>query len=229
MILRHLDNATNLARDITDDQIMPVIAQHWDEPEEETDAMHIQDDAFDTLLKWQAVEDTPEVFKRVRFLTQWYNADDSRDTSFFRVGPLKIWHMAGSALAHAGQIGRSSILSLYQEDLCLPFKRTGIRLWLAFLGANRQDSIPVLLIYSKSKQNRERTLRIAKKMQWFPTSNIKIAAFSSTVFEESLLRHTPIRRVFFREDTLVKGSSSRLTTLREKVLVNKMYDTWGSC
>jgi hypothetical protein len=177
-------------KDLGEDGIMPAMGQSQNRDDDQIDAMHIQDDASENLLEWRAAEDTPEVFKRVRFLTQWYDAEDSRDSSsYLRFGQLNIWHMVGSARPRKKHLVERSAQSLRENaTLQLYDKGAHTLLSLCFLGTKRQDSVPVFIIYSKSKQNRERALREARELPWFRTGNIKIATSSGTIFRENIMR-----------------------------------------
>ena len=190
MMLRHVTTVTNLVEDPAEDHTMPAMGESWNEHEDQTDTMHIQADTSDKLFKWRAAEDTPEVFKRVRFLTQWYDAEDSRATAYYRLGQLKIWCTAGSAIAHRRQLVRMSVRSL-QKDATLHFNNDAYTLvTFCFLGANRQDSLPMFLIYSKSKHKRERALRLAREIPWFRTSSIKIAACFGAIIRDTIIRQS---------------------------------------
>jgi hypothetical protein len=188
MILRHVTDVIDLVEDPAEDWTMPATGQSRNQDDDQTNAMHIQDDASEKLLEWRATEDTPEVFKRVRFLTQWYDAEDSRDTCYDRLGQLKIWGVVGSAKAHkehlvlmSAQILGHAIFKLYDEDAAL-----FVNMW--FMGTHRHDSVPVFIIYSKSKQNREQTLRAAREIPWFRTSSIKIATCFAAKVRDKIIR-----------------------------------------
>lgn len=188
-ILRHVTDVTDLAEDPAEDRTMPALGPSWNQDGDQTAAMHIQDDASERLLEWRAAEDTPEVFKRVRFLTQWYDAEDSRATSYARLGQLKLWRVAGSAEARRKCLVRMSARSLkpittfqlYDSDAYIVVS-------LYFLGTNRRESVPVFIIYSKSKQNRELALRAARELPWFRTSNIQIATCCAAVIRDTIIR-----------------------------------------
>lgn len=98
MIFRHVVDVTNSVDDAT------AIAQTGDQYIDKTAAMHIEDDASDKILEWRASGDTPGIFKRVRFLTQWYDAEDSKGKLYLKVGKLKFWNFTSSASAYRKQL-----------------------------------------------------------------------------------------------------------------------------
>lgn len=165
---------------------MPAIDQSPNEHEGQTDVMHIDDNASDQLLEWRATEDRPQVFKRIRFLTQWYDAEDSRATSYFGVGQLRVWHAASTASAHRFQLLFMSNLMLREDDKIN--NDAGIWLNLGFVGAKREESVPVLLIYSESKHEREQALKAVRELPWFRTSSIRIMLCSGPTIRALVLQ-----------------------------------------
>jgi hypothetical protein len=188
MMLRHVISNTGLG----EDYIMPAIGQSPNEHEGQTDVMHINDNASDQLLEWRATEDKPEVFKRIRFLTQWYDSEDSRSTSYIGVGQLKLWDTARSARAHRFQLLYVSSLLLTQDNIPWFNKNNdaGISISLSFVGAKRQESVPALLIYSESKHVLERALKVVRDLPWFRTGNIRIVLCSGPAIRNLVLRST---------------------------------------
>lgn len=165
-----------------------------DEPEDEEDL--IEDAVSDKLLNRKSVMDSPEVFKRVRFLSRWEKCADSREGRIFSAGDVHFWDMSdrgwsGMAryqmgkslldyLVHSHALRDASLWSSYRSS----DPEHNIFITPAFVGRTREESRPIILLYSNLKGPRRRALKLAKELAWLaPNSPILVASTLSPVFE----------------------------------------------
>jgi hypothetical protein len=114
------------------------------------DEIVITDTVPAKLLLAKKFEDGPEIFKRVRFISRWHDFEESRGDLIWSSGGFSCWGRAGPAIDPAYQL--LNVWERYMDTYlvtmppCDPFC---IALALFFIGSNRQDSRPVLVLYTK--------------------------------------------------------------------------------
>jgi hypothetical protein len=190
MVFRRVTDITDSMEDDAEDFTKHALCHSRKQEHDKTNTIYIHDNTSKEVLEWQAAEDTPEVFKRVRFITQWFDAEDSRSVSCYRVGPqLFIWNAIGSARTHRKQLVTTSAQILKQKwDDKFDFSAQVV-VNLYFLGTTRQGSVPVFNIYSRCKRNRDRMSKHARGLPWFRTGSIRIATCSAAAIRDHIIRH----------------------------------------
>ena len=188
MVFRRVTDITDSMEDDAEDFTKNALSHSRKQEHDKTNTIYIHDNISKEVLEWQAAEDTPEVFKRVRFITQWYDAEDSRSASCLRVGQLFIWKARNSARTHRKQLVPMSAQILKQKwDDTFDFS-ADIVVNMYFLGTTRQDSVPVFNIYSKCKRNRDEMSKHARELPWFRTGSIRIATCSAAAIRDHIIQ-----------------------------------------
>jgi hypothetical protein len=156
---------------------------------------HIEDSIPSNLLIAHNVEDSPEVFKRTRFVTRWQDSEQSRDFNFVKVGAMTCWAPAGPALPVRRRI--CDILREHVErreryifqppKARQPISPRSITCGMFFIGPELQKSKPFILIYSESKSIRRRALKVARELPCLgPQSDIAVATCSGPIFRADI-------------------------------------------
>jgi len=166
--------------------------RHTEEDEEGcVEDMHIESSVPVDLLRTQEVEDSPEVFKRVRFITRWEDFEESRGCLILSIGGIHCWRVAYNS--PAAMPCQQIIDTLGEEFLCRGdfIFRDGsgsdyFQYCLLFFGADLQRSKPIILLYSEERRLRHRAMKVIKKLPWLtPNSRFLLASCSGTYFKSA--------------------------------------------
>jgi hypothetical protein len=172
------------------------------------------------LLLPNKIEDSPEIFKRVRFITRWEDFEESRGPLIWISGGVSCWGTAvkGPAWYPVKQI-KSAAAAALRVTLSDNFRESGF--WAAvnifFIGSSRQDSKPVFTIYTNSDIWRQAFFRVARK--WLRSNNIHLPIVSSTggLFKPSAER---AREMKTGKNELI-GLQFALGALQQIIEINK--------
>jgi hypothetical protein len=116
------------------------------------------------------VEDGPEIFKRVRFITRWEDSEESRGSLLWSSGTASCWCVAGPARDSMSPILRILVKYIGSNMPPMP-KDVAILAGIFFIGANRQDSKPVLVVYANSEKWHQIAAHKARK--WLRLNKLK--------------------------------------------------------
>ncbi|TVY59716.1 hypothetical protein LSUE1_G008187 [Lachnellula suecica] len=174
MIYRRVVDVTNVLA--LDNQTTHL--ENPDIPNEQNSSWQDYDfnDGAPTTFRLQGDKDnSPDVFKRVRLFTRWQDAADSRaQRSTFQFGDISLWECAGAAVAMYPQISYHTYKAMRAER-AMHDDRHGTFAWnLFFLGTSRQNSRPTLLVYAKTKQDRQRAFYALKRLEWLGSEKAEI-------------------------------------------------------
>jgi hypothetical protein len=118
----------------------------------------------------EASPDSPELFKRIRFLSSWEDRIDSRGPLWLRVGDFFIWDTSSAAsILETETRMHVSILRHIEPFHDWIYSATRVpwfRFFIGFIGRNREQSSPVLVLILDSKKARQRCLKVMKRLDW---------------------------------------------------------------
>lgn len=204
MIFRRVTNLTETEEQNGWQTTNASTRRHTEEDEEGcVEDMHIESSVPVDLLRTQEVEESPEVFKRVRFITRWEDLEESKGSLMLSIGGLHYWRVAHNSPA---TMPRRQILNTLHEN----FLREGDFIFkdvsgshrfyyhLSFFGADLQRSKPIILIYCEERRLRQRAMKVAKELPWLtPNSRILLASCSGANFKGPI--ESSRRRTFIYE------------------------------
>lgn len=81
------------------------IDSHKEEPDDNFVDDTVVGDNLLAKLRQRIAEDSPEIFKRVRFITRWQDFEESRGSLYWSSGTLSCWCCTGPASNPARQAG----------------------------------------------------------------------------------------------------------------------------
>jgi hypothetical protein len=150
---------------------------------------HIEDDAPTTMLdsRKRVAEDSPDVFKRVRFLSRWEDLQESRGPLVVKIGAFGLWGLKGPGLAAYHQMSKS----LVAEYTCSWNRVVEGVSWpdqcficsVFFVGTSVKNSTPVILIYAETRELRENVIKTLQNVDWLKSNTrIMLASASGNLF-----------------------------------------------
>ncbi|TAQ88386.1 hypothetical protein B7494_g3320 [Chlorociboria aeruginascens] len=115
------------------------------------------------LCGLKRTEDSPEVFKRVRFITRWEDFEESRGDMIWSSGGISCWKNSGPASDPASKI-LTSVSDYWCDDSpkIMPPKLVLVA-GMFFVGPNRQHSVPVIIVYARYEEGSRWAIRRARK------------------------------------------------------------------
>ncbi|KAF4631717.1 hypothetical protein G7Y89_g6414 [Cudoniella acicularis] len=143
------------------------------------------------LLRHGEIDDSPDVFKRVRLFTRWQDAEESRAGDLFmKLGDVSLWEVSGPASEVCNQM--SYLVQDALEDE-YDFWDEGYESWdeegkrlspderclyycIFFLGTCRRKARPVLIVYSKYKSFRNKMVGSLRGLDWLDPSKSGVIA-----------------------------------------------------
>jgi hypothetical protein len=149
---------------------------------------------LEKLLKYKPVIDSPDIFKRVRFLSRWEDCPESRESRFCSIGDVHFWTMGTNGWAGLAQKQmRNAVRYHFSGSSGLrdigPWSYNKLhpahRIWVmvGFVGRTREESRPIVLLYSGLEELRRCALKTVKELAWLaPDSHILSASTSSSKF-----------------------------------------------
>lgn len=144
-----------------------------------------------------SAEDSPEIFKRVRYISRWEYRSESRGSLFYRTDQYCLWK--------TGCIEAKSICRALAKSLCctLPCDiiqgphswDNSISLRIFFVGTSVQRSRPMVMIFSMKKKYRKVAWKHSKEMDWIKACPyLTILTASNSIFQESVKNSWKRRR-----------------------------------
>jgi hypothetical protein len=143
------------------------------------------------LLYYGEIDDSLDVFKRVRLFTRWQDAEESRSGELFmKVGKVSLWNMAGPATEVCNQMTQNLIseafgnrqeLRFYDYKPCEEKEREKLQVFnvaFFFLGTCRRKAIPVVSVYSRHKHTRYKVVRSMRGLEWLHPNKSGVVATS---------------------------------------------------
>jgi len=153
------------------------------------------------LLSYEDYNNSPDIFKRVRFFTRWQDSGESRlGDLFVEFQGVSLWKCTGPALevtsqmtellndnlAAWGYVNYPEILpSLHDEDYT-SLAQMGFCWNFFFLGTCRRKARPVLVIYSRDKEIRQEIAEFIATQEWLHPN--KSGLVTTTVYNPFLRR-----------------------------------------
>jgi hypothetical protein len=144
------------------------------------------------LLYYGEIDDSLDVFKRVRLFTRWQDAEESRSGKLFtKVGKVSLWSVAGPAREVCTQMmhnltseafGNRQDICTYDYKPCEENGREKLRdaylfvVGFFFLGTCRRKARPVVTVYSKDKYGRHKVVRSMRGLDWFHPNKSGVVA-----------------------------------------------------
>jgi hypothetical protein len=144
------------------------------------------------LLYYGEINDSLDVFKRVRLFTRWQDAEESRaGRLFFKFGNVSLWWVSGPAIEVCAQMmqnlkseafGDMSNIRVKQYRPCKEREKlrdADSEFFFAgfyFLGTSRRKARPVFILYSKYKYVRHGVLGSMRGLEWFDPNKSGVVA-----------------------------------------------------
>lgn len=126
--------------------------------------VHHLDSAVPEQMSLFQADDTPDVFKRVRYLSRWEDMPESRGPLVLSTGDLKLWYTSGPGgepLLQLLSLVNASISSMRALLFAgIPWPCCHYLLSIGFLGTSLKNSRPVIMISSESASIRERLAKL---------------------------------------------------------------------
>jgi hypothetical protein len=163
-------------------------------------------------------DDTPDIFKRVRFLTSWLDRTDSRGQLYTSLGDVHLWDTSQLPEVFEAEVQMHVSIKLHlapYHDYILSARRSSemesnwtYRFFTGFIGTSIETSQPVLVLIMKSAAGRKRLMKLIQKLEWLGKgSRFAVVTADPTVFREdfdelwaSQVRHPDAKwSVFQRE------------------------------
>jgi hypothetical protein len=142
------------------------------------------------LLYYEGIDDSPDVFKRVRLFTRWQDAEESRSGELFmKFGEVSLWHVAGPAAEVCTQ--KSNLLretwenrnkfGIDEYESLEEREKLRVNVWhlfmdFFFLGTCRRKARPVFIVYSKHKQFRHEVAETLRELDWLDPNKSGVVA-----------------------------------------------------
>ncbi len=147
------------------------------------------------LLYYGDIDDSLDVFKRVRLFTRWQEAEESRSGKLFtKIGNVSLWSVAGPAAEVCTQMMQSFEVEAYANMQGLgiskykPGEEKGegklrdvlfFHVAFYFLGTCRQKARPVVTVYSKDKWFRHKVVRSMRGLHWLHPNKSGVVAITA--------------------------------------------------
>jgi hypothetical protein len=150
------------------------------------------EDAFPAdLVSMSDTEEGPEVFKRVRFLSRWEFRLESRGPLEYKTGQYNWW----AADCPEAQVMKDALGATLWDHVCEIEELNSVEQYFAlnlfFVGSTLQQSRPVLLIFSMTKQGRREAWRHSTGIDWIKANpSLVVLTSCSTIF------HSTIKQIY---------------------------------
>jgi hypothetical protein len=142
------------------------------------------------LISMSDIEEGPEVFKRVRFLSRWEFRRESRGALHYRTGQHNWWGACGPE----AEAMLDSIDTIVKANISRIFAAAGDDMWkgtlyanIHFVGLTLQQWRPVLLIFCMTKKVRREAWKHFTGIDWIRANPALVLLTScSTVFHPTI-------------------------------------------
>lgn len=212
MIVRRVIEESPTLSSGLDDGLANTLPFGEDSEDCQTESADSETDVPDHLLQVRRFENGPEIFKRVRFLTRWQDADELRGPIYGTINETHFWYLTSHATYVGAQIRNKLIDDLYMGEWFRTKRYFDVIYTVLFVGKTRQQSYPVVVLYCKDKYELQRTKNMTRRLKWLQQSDILVLSCSGPVWK-AIIYQEYIKGTNVLEIRI--GESVRLATLED--------------